>query len=809
MFKELSMMKHKKIDKHYQNIEKYLNENLFDQQEAVSQLIKILIQSDYIQAHLNVKALFTFIGPSNSGKRYLAKLLQLSDTDIKAIKSFNMNQYNSNYLLGLESSDIPYIENEIVSFVKENPKSILVFEDIEKADLQIQLSLYHLFNDEEKNEVDFSGLIVIMTTTLLGSLIQRNDLREMFVSDPMQAHTFLMERLGRESILVNGVKEEAYSKKLLSLLNEHTLIPFRRLSLDTLIKIGARSINKLSYEFNQTSGIVIEYTDFDKFISLLIVSLAPYLNARHIIKKVPELLFSQIYDAMRMRSDIERICFEISEMAIEFVNEIFQEQQLFTKKTSKQHYRIQLKWELSHTQKSVTCKMKNASYVKEKLLFASDDTLHFSEIKFSDVAGQQRVKNELLEVKALLKEPRRLQNFGMTPPKGMFLYGQKGMGKKLLAKAFANECDMPYITISGAELFDASKIKRAYAQAYISAPAIVILEDIDINGVINGVLSKMDLTPLVDELDNITQSFEAPVFTIITLSSSMEIPEDLNKAGRIDIRIEVPKLDIEARRFFINEVLKKPHDGKIDVERVIRYISGLGGNELKRIGEEAALQCARKGITQLTEEILLEQINIIKYGTKLENKQIRDIEASMAKTAYHEAGHAVLSYFLLPKIKIEQVTVAPRSEALGFVSYHNEDYIDATSKEELFNDICVLLAGRIADMEQFGESGLETGAINDLEVANMQAYAAIALFGMDEELGYINTSGIDSVYDKSILDKRIEERLLVWMNRAREKTISEVKRVWPAIEAVAKELIAKEMIDGEELKSIITRAYKE
>ena len=419
------------------------------------------------------------------------------------------------------------------------------------------------------------------------------------------------------------------------------------------------------------------------------------------------------------------------------------------------------------------------------------------------------MKDELLEILALLKEPHRLEHFGMLPPKGMFLYGQQGMGKKLLSRAFACESDMPYITINGADLFNESVIRKAYAQAYVSAPAIVILEDIDVQGVVGGMISKMNISPLIEELDNLNQSFEVPVFTIITLTDIADIPDELNKAGRIDIRIEVPKLDIEARRFFLNEVLKKPHNGKIDVERVVRYISGLGGNELKRIGEEASLQCARKGLEELTEEILLEQINIIKYGTKLENKQIRDIETSMAKTAYHEAGHAVLSYMLLPKIKIEQVTVAPRSEALGFVSYHSDDYIDATSKEELFNDICVLLAGRIVTIEKFGDDGLETGAINDLEVANMQAYAAIALFGMDEELGYINVTGIESVYDKKIFSKEIEARLVVWMKRAKEKTEQEVKKVWPAIEAVAKELIAKEVVDGEELKEIITKALEE
>ena len=404
---------------------------------------------------------------------------------------------------------------------------------------------------------------------------------------------------------------------------------------------------------------------------------------------------------------------------------------------------------------------------------------------------------------ALLKEPQRLKQFNLTPPKGMFLYGPSGMGKKLLARAFAKEANMPYTVVSGSDLFDAKNIKKAYAKAYSSAPAIVILEDIDVQGIVGGIISTMSLEPIMEELDSLQQSFESPIFTIITLNSNANIPEELLQAQRIDIQIEVPKLDMEARRFFIEDVLKKPHKKNIDIEKVVRYISGMGGNELKRIGQEAALFAARKGLKELTEEILLEQINIIKYGTKLESKQIRDIETSMAKTAYHEAGHAVLSYILLPNIKIEQVTVAPRSEALGFVSYHNEDYIDATSKEDLFNDICVLLAGRIAKMEKYGESGMETGAVNDLEVATMQIYAAIALFGMDEELGYINITGLESGYTKQIFSDKIEARILVWMDKAKETTQKEVKRLWKAIQAVALELIKKEMIDGDELKKII------
>ena len=803
------MQKIQNKEKFGSKLEHLLNENLFDQEDAVRTLSKTLLQNSLLNEKGKVRALFTFLGPANSGKHYLAQLLAELDESIDAIKSFNLERYSGNFPLGMESLGTPLLESEVIAFVKENPRSVLFFEDIEKGDLQIQLSLHALFSNDQKIDADFSNVIVILSTTRLSALIQRQDFRELMRNDPLQAHTFLMERLKKEKVSINGNKEEAFDKKLLSLLNEHTIVTFRLLGLKALIKIGARALHETSQHFTKQSSIEVEYDDFEKVISLLTLSLSPYINARHIIKKVPEVVFDEIYEAVKQKENTNKIVFEASADACSFADEILKDPEALVKKVSKQHKRITLEWEYIVDKKSVICRIKNAFYSDEKLSTLSEDLFHISDVSFNDVAGQQRVKKELQEVLALLKEPKRLQHFDMTPPKGMFLYGPQGMGKKLLARAFAYESDMPYAVISGADLFDDAKIHRIYTQAYNAAPSIVIVEDMDVQGLIGNVISRMNTAPLVEEIDSLSQSFEAPVFTIATVSDISNIPDDLSRAGRIDIRIEVPKLDMEARRFFIEELFKKPHDKNIDVERVVRYISGLGGNELKRIGQQASLQCARKGLKKITEEILLEQINIIKYGTKLENKQIRDIETSMAKTAYHEAGHAVLSYVLLPNVKIEQVTVAPRSETLGFVSYHNDDYVDATSKEELFNDICVLLAGRIAKMEKFGESGMETGAISDLEVANMQIYAAIALFGMDDELGYVNVSGIESVYDKKVFSKKIEERMLVWLKNAEDKTRKEVKKLWKAIDAVAKELIQKEVIDGEELKSLIDEAVKQ
>jgi ATP-dependent Zn protease len=778
-------------------LESALKEHLFDQEDAIETIVKTLIQSYMLESKSKVQALFTFIGTANSGKHYACELLAKLYPKITQLKTFYMEQYSG------EISDEQSFQKEVIAFVQNNPNAVLVFEDIEKADLQIQLALYTLFTDYEKNEVDFSKIIVIITTTSLSSLLQRKDVQKLLKTDPLQAHTFLIEHLAKEQVMVGESMDIAFDRKLLSLLNEHTIVPFHTLSLKALIKIGARSLHEMSQAFIKKSEVAIEYREFDTFISLLTLSLAPYLNARHIKQKIPKLMFNHIYDILKSYENVMKIEYQVSLKAKQFLEKVFEDEQLFLRKINKQHHRIGLKWEIMVQESVVECTIKSAFYIQEKLSVASDEIMHVSDIKFKDIAGQQKVKDELMEILSLLKVPKRLKKFDLMVPKGMILYGPEGMGKKLLAKAFASEANMPYVVVNGSDLFTAKNIHKAYAQAYSVAPAIVILEDIDIQGIVGGVISTMSIEPIIEELDNLHQSFDSPIFTIITLSSNANIPEELLEVNRINIHIEVPKLDMEARTFFIKEILKKPHDKNIDTQRLVRYISGMGGNELKRIGQEASLFAARKGLKMLTEEILLEQINIIKYGTKLENKHIRDIEISMSKTAYHEAGHAVLSYILLPKIKIEQVTVAPRSEALGFVSYHNDDYIDATSKEDLFNDICVLLAGRVAKMYKYGEDGMETGAMSDLEVATTQAYAAIALFGMDEELGYINISGLDVGGMNPILNQKIEERILVWIARATKKTGEEVKRLWKAIDAVACELIKKEMIDGEELKSII------
>jgi cell division protease FtsH len=181
---------------------------------------------------------------------------------------------------------------------------------------------------------------------------------------------------------------------------------------------------------------------------------------------------------------------------------------------------------------------------------------------------------------------------------------------------------------------------------------------------------------------------------------------------------------------------------------------------------------------------------------------VQTLEQELKMTAFHEASHAVLSVLLLPHIKIEQVTIAPRSKMLGFVSYNAEDQLSNITKKDLFFDVCVLLAGRTAKVKKMGDAYMDSGAVNDLSQASLQVYAAISTIGMDKELGYINLDAIGNL-DAYFLEQQIEKRFLHWIDVAKKFTEKLVDEHWDKIESLALKLIEKEIVESDELSAIV------
>lgn len=421
-----------------------------------------------------------------------------------------------------------------------------------------------------------------------------------------------------------------------------------------------------------------------------------------------------------------------------------------------------------------------------------------SKVSFDDVVGHKHIKERLKGIIKIIKKPEMLERFDTAIPKGLLLYGPVSVGKSLLAKAFATEVGLSYLEISGSKLFELEYIKEVYDIASKNAPCIVLLEDIDIKGIMQGAITNVSFS----DIAKILESTEERVFTIATAESLDEIDPILTSPQKLDFLLEVSELDKDARRFFIEKIMEKPHDPNINVERIVRYITGMSALELERIGRMAALSVVEQDKDLITEEILIEQINIIKYGHKVEKKMVETLEKELKMTAYHEAAHAVLSVLLLPHIKIEQVTISPRSKMLGFVSYNEEDLLSNISKIDLFHDICVLLSGRVAKVKKMGDDQMDSGAQNDLSQASLQAYAAITTLGMDKELGYINLNAINTL-DNYFLEQQIEKRFLHWMHVAKQNAEMLVNTHWEKIETLAKKLIEQEIVESDELASII------
>ncbi|BCD60213.1 MULTISPECIES: AAA family ATPase [unclassified Nitratiruptor] len=784
-------MKHKDLLQRYEELRKRLKSKLFGQDDAIDELIKALFHIHHSPIDQPFKGLFTFFGPHNSGKVYLATLLEQESEEFQGIKVVNMAEFtdpaDQKKLIG-ENGTLP-------TFVHAHPQSIIVFKDIEKCDNVIQLALMnYIFASKEERGVDCSNVLFIFTSTLGSSLIKKEDFQRFYKKDPLKAQAKFIEFIAKEKKIIYDIVESAIVPELLSVIVQNYIILFKPLEFDSIVKIAKASF-KETIQKSKIEGIEKIALPKNDFIELLVLSFSPYINARRVHKKLPDFIIDLIYQAIiKAQLPIKKIVFEVSDEAKQFLEKVDKK---FLENLIKQNRSVHLSWSITTQKNIVTINIQKATLFKLPLYIEPTQKpyMNYSTISFNDIAGQKHVKSHLKEIVRILKHPSMVERFHIPMPKGMLLHGPKGVGKTLLAYAFIKETELPYVMLTGSDLLDTNLIHAAYQKAKEIAPAVVFLDELDGK---DGMIIPYDA--ISEEIDAISD--EEYVFTIATALNIDAIDKNLLASERFDFLIEVPDLDMEARKFFIKKILQKPNDGKIDIDKVARYMSGLSGYEMQRVGKEAALYVIRKNLKVITEEILIEQINNIKYGQKIDKKRIRNLEKDLHKTAYHEAGHAVVSYLLLPDIKIEQVTITPRAEALGFVSYTDE-FITNISKEELYNDICVALAGRLSKLKKFPQEGEDTGAAQDLEQATWEAYNLVATFGMDESLGYIHIDTLMQNVSKELFNDIIEERVAYWIEKATNDTIELIETHWEKIEKVASTLIEKEMIDGAELKKIM------
>ncbi len=441
---------------------------------------------------------------------------------------------------------------------------------------------------------------------------------------------------------------------------------------------------------------------------------------------------------------------------------------------------------------------------------------------FADVAGADEEKEEMAEIVDFLKDPKKYNELGAKIPKGVLLVGPPGTGKTLLARAVAGEAGVPFFSISGSDFVEmfvgvgASRVRDLFGEAKREAPAIIFIDEIDAVGRQRGAglggghdEREQTLNQLLVEMDG----FGANEGVIVMAATNR--PDILDKAllrpGRFDRQITVNYPDVRGRE----EILKvhsrgKPLGPDVNLATIAKSTSGFTGADLANLLNEAALLAVRHGKKAITQQEIEEATIKVVMGAEKKSHIVSDKDKKV--TAYHEAGHAIVSYFLPTQDPVHQISIIQRGMAAGYTMYLPVDEKGHTSKKQLAEQICSLLGGRAA--EQLTQDDVCTGASNDIERATALARQMVTKFGMSDKLGLVTYGHDDnevflgrdfsstpnySEKTAAVIDEEIEAVVM----KQYAKALELLNGAMPKLHEVAKVLFEKEKISGDEFRAIM------
>ena len=441
---------------------------------------------------------------------------------------------------------------------------------------------------------------------------------------------------------------------------------------------------------------------------------------------------------------------------------------------------------------------------------------------FADVAGAHEEKEEMAEIVDFLKDPKKFNELGARIPKGVLLVGPPGTGKTLLARAVAGEAGVPFFSISGSDFVEmfvgvgASRVRDLFGEAKKNAPAIVFIDEIDAVGRQRGAglggghdEREQTLNQLLVEMDG----FGANEGVIVMAATNR--PDILDKAllrpGRFDRQITVNYPDVKGRE----EILKvhsrgKPLGPDVNLATIAKSTSGFTGADLENLLNEAALLAVRHGKKAITQEEIEEATIKVVMGTEKKSHKISDKDKMV--TSYHEAGHAIVSYFLPTQDPVHQISIIPRGMAAGYTMYLPTEEKGHTSKNQILEQICSLLGGRAA--EQLTQDDVCTGASNDIQRATELARKMVTRFGMSDKLGLVvygddhnevflgrDFSSTPNYSEKTAAT--IDDEIEAVVMQQYQKALKLLEGAMPKLHEVAKVLFEKEKISGEDFRAIM------
>jgi len=438
-------------------------------------------------------------------------------------------------------------------------------------------------------------------------------------------------------------------------------------------------------------------------------------------------------------------------------------------------------------------------------------------ITFQNVAGMEGAKDEVLEVVDFLKNPKKYTNLGGKIPKGVLLSGPPGTGKTLLAKAVAGEAKVPFFSLSGSDFVEmfvgvgASRVRDLFKQAKEKSPSIIFIDEIDAIGRargksnINGGNDEREntLNQLLTEMDGFGTNEHVIVMGATNRADILD--RALMRAGRFDRVVYVDLPEFKERKEIFDVHLKPlKHSKTLDVQFLARQTPGFSGADIANVCNEAALVAARKNKKKVEKQDFLDAVDRIIGGMEKKSKIITPEEKRVI--AYHEAGHATVSWLLEHASPLVKVTIVPRGRSLGAAWYLPEER-QLNSTNQLLDEMCATMGGRAAEEVVFQE--ITTGALSDLEKVTKQAKAIVSIYGLNEEIGnvtyYDSTGQSEYQFDKpysektaQIIDQEISKIIESQYNRAKNLINENIDK----LHLLAEDLLKNEVIFKENLEAI-------
>ena len=617
--------------KQLEQLKKALCEEVVGQEHAIEDLVDNMSKTVWQPQQNRPQGVFFFAGPPASGKTFLAERFAHHLKDEYQYRVFDMTQYtNANESFGLVGAKKTYDDSapgELTAFVEKFPKSIIVFDEFEKAHTQVLLSLLRMLSagfvtDEyTQREIDFRSTIIVFTSNLGGAVYNQPDYLKTIVGQPTQARAAMISHLRNVTKIERSHEVKAIPPELLSRLSQGSIILFRPLGVNELLQLSGKQLTRELSFFTQKSKIEFLPHD-DQLTRLLLFTFAPFFDVRDVRANITAKVIDPVTDFIRAYPESD-----FNQVQITLAADV--RDMLANNELSEHFSALKLRGEVLYLEAS--CRANGQvltltySNPKQDLLLHVEDVeadggviLDIPDVGFDDIAGHDVVKQRLLETVRILTHRERLEHAGVEPPKGMVLFGPPGTGKTMLARALASEAGLPIATCSGTDLLSDNFIKDLFNRVRKYAPCILFIDEIDALPKRGEAGPNADalMNRLLTEIDGFSKS-EGAVFIVAATNRLDKLDGALLRSGRLDLHVHVPFLDKNARRWFIEKFLQcDVYEEAIDLDLIVSLTAGMSGADLEKVHREAVLQALSKNAGKICQSTLVEEINILKYGAK-------------------------------------------------------------------------------------------------------------------------------------------------------------------------------------------------